>query len=554
MFVTTTDDLLPTTKLEHAEGLNVKTSRTGHSCAVVLALHLLLVALLVPLPAIAQEGRPVSPNEPLTTSSPTIPAPLRDDEKIELHRIRIVNRNEGAIQVSLDTGKTWETVGRVVAPAIRTAPGYKAVEYAPQGTIAATAVHGLRIRVGGDDPNENSPTIIGVEPAEYASRAVIDGKRPNKGFGGYISGAAGIFTDIPAGRSIFRGLAPLPGNPVFLETVTGRLTLLPDSFAPTGTGEVFVIVVQAPKNPLVALTIENKSGGMVEARFADGMVRQVTGVIRPVKGIGRFDGTAYTGVGKINTAHTGVVTVATVPEDRTRPEGVGKEQRGGFQICPEWHNSRTEEFGAPQVLTVGSPGARRREQEGLPPLFRDTISLDSEGAKVEVSIDEGPWEPMPILTGLRPTAFTGPGLTAIWQEQGIKRKAVQGVTAFRIILPSPTPERSASGLLAAASAYRKLRLLAAQGGRLPIVNGRLTINANPSNSANVSMVRFSVEGMPRGFTNIPPFTITWDTTKVPDGEYLIEAEALDPSGATIATSRRRVYVLNNEPAESPTPQ
>jgi len=60
-------------------------------------------------------------------------------------------------------------------------------------------------------------------------------------------------------------------------------------------------------------------------------------------------------------------------------------------------------------------------------------------------------------------------------------------------------------------------------------------------------VRLIVEGAPRGFTNVAPFALTWDTRRVPDGEYLLEAEALDSAGGIIAGTRRRVYVLNNTP-------
>src|SRR6185369_10077003 len=124
--------------------------------------------------------------------------------------------------------------------------------------------------------------------------------RPNKGFGGYISGAAGIYTDIPAGTSLFRELAPLVGDPVYLESGSGRLFPLPQAFEPAGQGETLVIPVFAPKNSLISVTLENRVGGAVEVTFADGTTKQITSVVQPVQGIGRFDGTAYTGVGRIN--------------------------------------------------------------------------------------------------------------------------------------------------------------------------------------------------------------------------------------------------------------
>lgn len=514
-----------------------------HRLTPFLASAFLLFAAA--LSARAQEGRPVSPDEPLAPLPAAGQTPTVDNtDKVELHRIRIINKKDGAILVSTDTGKTWRLIGRVLAPATAVAPGYVAAQYAPPGTVAATAIHGLRIRTSVAELYGRPPFVMGIEPAEYASRRAISGGLPNQGFGGYTSGAAGIFTDIPAGTSLFRELAPFCGNPVFVEGPGGRLYPIPETFAPTGNGEILVITVLAPKNPVTTITIDNKVGGAVEVAFADGTSRQVTGVVRPVLGVGRFDGTAYTGVGQINTAHTGVITVSTAPVSRNRPEGTGKEQRGGFQICPEWHNARTDEGGAPQILTLGSPGPRKRELEGTPPLFRDTIGLDPEGAKVEVSIDGGPWEPMPTIMGLRPAAFTGPGLTTIWKEQGIDRKSTRGVTGFRITLPKADPARSEAMAIVAAENQKERRLIAAKAGQVPIVNGVLTINASPTNSDDVAFVRFSVEGTPRGFTNVYPFKLTWDTTRVPDGEYLVEAEAMDAGGVVIATSRRRVYVLN----------
>jgi hypothetical protein len=464
---------------------------------------------------------------------------------VETHRIRIVNRREGAIQVSTDKGQTWRLIGRVVVPATSVAQGYTAVHYAKPGTVAATAVHGLRLRVGADDANNRPPLVLAVEPAEYTTQRTVNGLSPNSGFGGYVAGAAGIFTDIPAGTSLFRELAPITGNPIYLESTSGRLFPLPESFRPMGYGETVVILALAPRNPLVEVTFENKRGGAVEARFADGTTKQISAVLRPVQGVGRFDGTTFTGVGRINTAHTGVITVSTAPIDTSKPEGEGKERRGGFQISPDWHNSRTEEAGSPVVMSVGPTGPRRKDQEGQPPLFRDMIGLDNEDAVVEVSIDEGPWEPMPAIVGARQQAFTAIGLTQIWKEQGVARKTTQGITGIRITLPKREAPRLLTAVNTAAEVYHAKRLAAAKTGRMPLVNGLLAINAAPTNAENVAMVRFSVEGSPRGFTNVAPFTLTWDTTRVPDGEYLVEAEAMDSAGVTLAVTRRRVFVFNN---------
>jgi len=467
---------------------------------------------------------------------------------VELHRLRVANKPDGAVQVSTDGGKTWRLLGRVLIPASTTKEGYIAAEYADPGTVAAVAVHGIRIRTSGPDPRLHAPLILSIDPREYAGAS---DNKANKGYGGHRPGSAGIFVDVPAGESVFRELAPQVGNRVYVVAPGGGKTnpILP-GFKPSAGGETLVIPVTAPADSLTEVVFENRAGGAVTATFASGEKRQLTTVLLPVKGVGRFDGTAYTGVGRLNTAHTGVITVSTAPVDAKLPEGEGPERRGGFQISPVWHNARTEEAGAPMVMTLGSPGPRKRELEGTAPLFRDAVSLgwgsdpDTTGI-VDCAIDGGPWEPLPAVVGARLDAFTGTGLTRWWKAKGIKRTSTQGVTAFRLRLPALTRERAAYVAEAAAKQYAARRLAAARRGEMPLVTGRLAVNANPTNAANVAYVRLWVEGEPKGFTNAAPFNLTWDTTRYPDGEYLIEAEALDAGGSVLARTRKRVYVLNS---------
>jgi hypothetical protein len=481
-------------------------------------------------------------------------------DREEIHRIRIVNARDGAIQVSTDKGQTWQLIGRVIRPARTAIEGYIAAQYAPPATVAATAVHGLRICIGGRDRYLRAPLVVGIEPLEYSTDQARAGKVPNKGFGGYIAGSAGIFTDIPAGTSLFRELAPYVGNPVYRENASHHVYRLSENFLPMGEGETFLIPVFAPKNPLLSVTLENKAGGAVTATFADGTSTRISTVVKPVLGTGRFDGTAYTGVGRINTNHTGVITIATAPLELSRHEGTGREQRGGFQISPNWHNGRTDEAGADMVMTLGTPGPRKRELEGKGPLFSGYVHLDdAASAYTEVSIDGGDWEPMPTVVGARLGAFKATGLAQIWSEQGVTRSARFGVTAFRLSFVPRNTARATMAAARAAVAHTARRLAAARAGALPLVNGVITVNATPTDARKVAFVRLSVDGSPRGMTNVAPFSLTWDTTRVADGEYLVEAEAMDATGSVLAATRRRVFVLNHpdaveRPAVAPAPQ
>jgi hypothetical protein len=462
----------------------------------------------------------------------------------ETHRLRIVNRVHGAISVSTDSGKSWQLIGRVLVPATTVVSGYIAAEYADPGTVAAIAVHGHRIRVSASDASLHAPLILSLDPKEYA------GKVPNSGYGGHRPGSAGIYTNIGAGISLFRELAPHVGNPVLHENPdSGRVTPLSNRFSPNGAGEIILIPVWVPTDALTEVIFPNKAGESVKATFASGLTRDLMQVTKTVQGVGRFDGTAYTGVGRLNTAHTGVITVCSAPVDGALPEGVGKERRGGFQISPAWHNSRCEEAGAPMVMTLGEFGVpRHKDAEGKAPLFRDAVSLgdltDTDSAIVDVAIDGGNWEPFPIITGLRLDAFTGPGLTKIWRERGAKRVAKQGVTAFRLRLATPSLARSEEAKRRAVNAYLANRRKAVKRGELSEVSGIISVEANAENRTGVAWARLIVEGKSKGFTNAPPFTLSWDTRTAEDGEYLIETESLDSNGAVIATAQHRVFVAN----------
>lgn len=503
-----------------------------------------LAPLALPANARAQDGVRVRAEEPLVDSQPQRILP--PDGYAELHRLRLSNKRGGPIEVSTDQGRTWRTIGRVVRAATSTAEGHIAAEYAPPGTVAAVAVHGLRMRISADDGTLHAPRLLSIVPREFV------GDFKFAGYGGVVAGSSGIGTDIPAGASIFRGLAPLTGNPIFFEEASGRFVPLPTKYLPEGKGETFLIPVWIPKKRLAQVVFENRTGGAVTLTWEDGKTEVPCRVLAPVLGVGRFDGTAYTGVGRLNTAHTGVITVSTAPIDSGLPEGEGRERRGGFQISPAWHNSRCEEAGAPMVMTVGlldaagRPDHRLRSVEGVAPLFKDQVCLAGQAPVADCAVDGGPWEPIPTLIGSIPGALTAAGLNAHWRAEGLARTCAKGVTAFRLRLPHLTPQTSEKMAGIAHTEYKKLRLAAAKAGEARIVNGILSLTATPPNAGEISYVRLLVDGRPRGFTNVQPFTLSWDTTTLPDGEYVVEAQALDQNGIILNTSARRVYVLNGK--------
>ncbi len=443
----------------------------------------------------------------------------------ETHRIRIVNSVDGAIQVSDDAGKTWHLIGRVTAPATESLMGYSAAGYAKPATVAATAVHGIRIRVG--DSGAPDPLLVNILPREFAQTPKL--------FGGQVSGLSGIYTTIPVGTSLFRGLSPLVGNPVYLEHDMGSdLQPLPPNYQPKD-GDVLEIVVLAPANPLKEAFFDNHAGGDVRVTYADGTTNVVTHVVKPVVGVGRYDGCSYTGVGAVNTNHDGVITVSTAPAS-TSPlfEGIGPERRGGFQIQPAFHNAQGDGAGAPSVLVIGS---RKRpdapEMEGRPPLFYGYFDLAWDPAepqhswRTEVQRRHGAWEPMPLIVGSQTLALAD-------------------VTALRLVRADAGDKAwRDSQIRAAESDYFQTARTSTRAGRSLVERGTISFTV-AAPDRRTAFVSFRRDGQFAGITNSVPYTFRWDTREVPDGEYVIEAEAEDANSRTLSTTRTKIWVDNTQ--------
>lgn len=442
----------------------------------------------------------------------------------ETLRIRIVNAAYGPVEVSPDSGRTWSIIGRVTAPATSSLIGYLASGYAPISTVAATAVHGIRIRVG--DLSRAYPNMINILPKEFAETP--------KNFGGLVAGASGIYTNIAAGTAIFRGLSPYAGNPVYLRSANGDLTPLPANYTPK-VDDTFVIEVKRPTNPLRQVVFENKPHGKVTATYADGTTQVVTTVIKPVYGVGRFDGTSYTGVGAINTNHTGVITVSTAPVTTSKLlEGVGPERRGGFQIEPAFHNSQTDEAGAPSILIVGSPDKKRvPDQEGKPPLFHGYFNLawspddPAHSWRAEIQrANSTAWLPMVKAVGNQPNAL-------------------KGVTAIRLIREtSGDADWRRKKIAEAVQEYKTQALADAKAGKDTIVRGDKTIKIAATDPSTRFIV-FYVDGSFKAMSNTQPYSFTWNTKDSPDGEYVLEARAEDENGAPLTSTRQRIWVDNS---------
>jgi hypothetical protein len=309
--------------------------------------------------------------------------------KVEQRRIRVENRADGAVSVSSDRGATWRRLGTVLQPATAVNEmGYTASRWAADGSVAATAVNGVHVKVRHNTAQDRGVifSIIPHTPSAVGAAA----RAPSSAIG----------TDIAPGTAIFGSLAPMVGNPVRIE-LQGRVESLPPGHTPT-LGDVYVIVVERPVRAPVAAVFENEFGGLIYLEYRDGERKAIGTVLRPVVGVGRFPGTAYAGVGRIRANHCGVIDVSTSPYGEV----------GGFQIVPKGHAGspetsyiRTET----QWMVIGPISALDPSWEGIPPFFSsflgpyaspDDLSADDwlerylGRARVDVRRNGGDWERM----------------------------------------------------------------------------------------------------------------------------------------------------------------
>jgi hypothetical protein len=270
----------------------------------------------------------------------------------QIGQIRIENVAGGAIAVS-DDG-TWHAIGAVLRPADNVdRKGFTASKWAPSGTVCATAVNALHIKVGLNEDEDRGITLS-LAPREFAPGS-------NQPFEEAATPSATIFTDIPAGTAIFGGdYAPFVGNPVFVER-EGVLVPVPPDYIPA-SGDVLLIVIERPEPYPSQLIFENRFGGFIYLQYPDGCRKMIGEVLRPVIGVGRFVGGLYAAIGRIRANHPGVIDVST--------SLVG--EIGGFQIIPPNHAMSPETKYVrrlTQWMVVGPLDARDPSWEGVAPLF-----------------------------------------------------------------------------------------------------------------------------------------------------------------------------------------
>ena len=277
-------------------------------------------------------------------------------QTIEIARLRLQNIKGGVIEGSRDEGKTWETVGHIAVPVIKTNPiGYTAARYGPPGTVEATAVNAIHLKAG-----QNTKLDRGIIWSLAPSSNTDAGKNSLQS---EVSPQSAAYTDMPGGSGIFGGVyTPFVGNPIFLDNDRdNKLTPLPNNYTPK-LGDSWVIQIRRPVRYPREIIFENRFGGLITIRYANEQPRAIGTVLRPVLGIGRFVGSYFSGVGRLRANHNGVIDIST------SPYGVV----GSFQIVPANHAMSPETHyirELTQWMVVGPVSATDRSWEGTAPLF-----------------------------------------------------------------------------------------------------------------------------------------------------------------------------------------
>ena len=302
------------------------------------------------------------------------------------------------VQATLPDGRVF-VLGKVVGlPTATRWPSYTASKWAEAGTVAASAVNAIHLTLAVEKGEGQTMSIL---PLQTVAPAAGD-----KAF---------ITVDVPAGTALFGGWAPPVGTRV---TVKGDTLPLRDRGLPA-QGEVLLFQVEEEDRPYI-IDIENRPGGRVLGWYAQGP-RVLARVIHPIRGVGRFDGTIFQGIGRLRANHSGVIDIST------SRRGVV----GGFQIIPLTH-AKSKEMASAWQLTQWMIVASESDTPlpGTAPLFKGDMVPGSQ-------LNDSLWD-LWSTYGRKPLILCrrdGGPWTMLPEKGGRDDLALQDVTHLRIYSP-----------------------------------------------------------------------------------------------------------------------
>ena len=307
-------------------------------------------------------------------------------EESKLYEIRMPFAEGGSVVSVLPDGREFR-LGTVAKLPERTRwPSYTASAWGAPGTVTASAVNAVHILMGVEDGKGRTMSVIPQETIAPAAGA-----------------GASIVLDSKAGTGFFGAWAPPVGSRIMLMTPGFEPRPLRSSGLPE-PGDTLVFLVSEGDMPYM-VDFENRPGGRVTAWSRSG-ADVIARVIRPVSGVGRFEGTLFQEPGRIRANHYGVIDVSTSPYG----------QIGGFQIIPWDHALASKEMQGAWQLTqwmiIAHPdgksmlgGTRPLFSGGLVPgtfeheTLWDMWSTYGRKPLVMARVDGGEWVKIPEAAG-----------------------------------------------------------------------------------------------------------------------------------------------------------
>ncbi len=156
---------------------------------------------------------------PVTAQQPEKP----ETAPKEAARLRVENVQFGRVELSVDAGKTYHLVGRVLTPAVTVYPTKDAktpgtVMKATKEGVIFVAAPGMTLKL------RPQPTIAATRAASTTEPGAI-------------------ITNLKAGDSVFGEWLPIQGSAAYLQNRANSLSAFPSVFAPSDS-DVFVFVAK----------------------------------------------------------------------------------------------------------------------------------------------------------------------------------------------------------------------------------------------------------------------------------------------------------------------
>lgn len=371
----------------------------------------------------------------------------------ESHRIWIHNVEGGDIVGSKDGGKTWQLLGHVLSPAHGKywSPtidgGVLAFNFLRgDSQVFATAVNAVHLKFSdplgyqlpADPTAELVPAhAISLMPKGATSSSGVD-QEPSRV----------VLTDIQPGKLIFGSeWSPRVGSKVLVgDGINFRPIAYEEMLSDTGEENHLLIITEKFEKAIQAIEIENRVSGKVLVSRNGEKPFQVAQVVKPVTGIGRFEGSEFVQkIGQIRANHAGVICVGTTDAqsdpDVVKPITQDKVQelRGGFQIVPSHHfydhslnQGANHGFVYLVVGPIESPPALPRYDWGIDgsyPLFYQGLKA---GMGRTLMKFEGSAQWIELSAAISKGLFLDDNHNPIRHLRGIHSQALSKVTAIRL--------------------------------------------------------------------------------------------------------------------------